>query len=70
MPALENLSMYPSEERCRACLRKGCSNWSDKKCWEENYQGACCGRFVWGRKTPSSKKTNRKKEECREDGGG
>ncbi len=62
VPAMENMSMYPNEKKCRVCLRKGNSNWSDMKCWGENLQGTCYGRFMWDRKTPSSRKTSRRDE--------
>ena len=59
VPALENVSMWPIENTCSSCLRKGSENLSEP-CWKGG--GVCnTGRWMWDRRTPAKPYTKGKK---------
>ena len=71
VPALDNRAMWPVEQTCQSCLRRGSANEDpDKPCWKRKGAGGCCPRsWMWDRRTPAKglKEKKGRKCQCEED---
>jgi len=72
VPALDNRAMWPVEQTCQSCLRRGSANEDpDDPCWKRAGAGNCSHRWMWDRRTPAKglKEKKGRKCACEEDDG-
>lgn len=54
VPALTNPAMWPCEQTCASCLRKGSPNKAgEDACWRSKEAGGCLRQWIWDRRTPA-----------------
>lgn len=54
VPALTNPAMWPCEQTCASCLRKGSPNKAgEDACWRSKEAGGCLWKWMWDRRTPA-----------------
>ena len=69
VPALDNRAMWPIEQTCASCLRRGSANEDpDDPCWKRAGAGNCYHRWIWDRRTPAKGLKEKKGRKCACDG--
>lgn len=65
VPALDNRAMWPIEQTCASCLRRGSANEDpDDPCWRRKGTGGCPRTWIWDRRTPAKGLKEKKGRKC------
>ncbi len=65
VPALDNRAMWPIEQTCASCLRRGSANEDpDDPCWKRKGAGCCPRSWMWDRRTPAKGLKEKKGRRC------